>query len=96
MIEDQQAPNPDALDPQYVLTEAYGGSVKLEYIDTRTNQLANDLSHNLLASFLSKVLTAFRIHVPTPFPAPLADLLLDTTAVSENSICVARGSRMAR
>ena len=54
-IEDQQAPNPDALDPQYVLTEAYGGfSVKLEYIDTRTNQLADDLSRNLLASFLSR------------------------------------------
>ena len=62
-----------------VFIEAYGRFyVQPEYIDTHSNHLADDLSRNSLSSFLSKVPTASR--VPTPVPAPLADLLLDTTA----------------
>ena len=46
-----------------------------EYIDTRANHLADDLSRNKLSSFLLKVPHADR--QATPLPAPLVHLLLD-------------------
>ena len=46
-----------------------------EYIDTRANHLADDLSRDNLSSFLSKVPEADRR--PTPLPPSLLRLLLD-------------------
>jgi len=48
-----------------------------EYINTKANHLADDLSRNNLSSFLLKVPGA-RI-TPTPLPPQLLDLLLDPT-----------------
>ena len=49
-----------------------------QYIDTHSNDLADDLSRNRAASFLSKVPLAD--HRPTQIPPGLMDLLLDTQA----------------
>ena len=48
-----------------------------QYIDTKANHLADDLSRNLLSSFLLKVPQADRR--ATPLPPHLLDLLLDPT-----------------
>ena len=48
-----------------------------QYIDTNANHLADDLSRNLLSSFLSKVPMADRR--ATQLPAHLLELLLDTS-----------------
>ena len=48
-----------------------------QYIDTRSNHLADDLSRNSLSSFLSKVPHASSR--ATPLPMHLLDLLLDPT-----------------
>ena len=48
-----------------------------QYIDTKSNHLADDLSRNLLSSFLSKVPQADPR--ATPLPTHLLDLLLDHT-----------------
>ena len=61
-----------------VFIGAYGVfCVQPKYIDTHTNHLVDDLSHNRITSFLSKVPTASS--APTPVPVPLAWFLLDTT-----------------
>ncbi len=48
------------------------------YIDTKANHLADDLSRNVLSSFLSKVPSADP--QPSPISLPLLDLLLDPQA----------------
>ena len=50
-------------------------SLQPQYINTRTNYLADDLSRNNLPAFLSKVPHADSR--PTPLPVPLLDILLD-------------------
>ena len=47
------------------------------YIDTKANHLADDLSRNMLSSFLAKVPHANT--QPTPLPTQMLDLLLDPT-----------------
>ena len=49
-----------------------------QYIDTHSNHLADDLSHNHALSFLSKVPQASR--TLTPVAPGLVDLLLDPQA----------------
>ena len=49
-----------------------------EYIDTKSNHLADDLSHNRASSFLFKVPEAD--HHPSPVSLPLLSLLLDHQA----------------
>ena len=51
--------------------------VAAQYIDTKANHLADDLSRDNLSSFLSKVPDASP--VATPLPDPLLELLLDQT-----------------
>ena len=53
----------------------YSLSLEPRYIPTKDNHLADDLSRNLLSSFLSKVPQAYA-H-PTPLPLPLLHLLLE-------------------
>ena len=48
------------------------------YIDTKSNHLADDLSHNNLSSFLSKVPSTNP--QPTPISHNLLDLLLEPNA----------------
>lgn len=53
----------------------FGCYLRPEYINTKHNLLADDLSRNHLSSFLSKVPTADR--QPTPTSSHLLDLLLN-------------------
>lgn len=55
-----------------------GFHLHVEYIDTHSNHLADDLSRDRLFSFLSKVPQASP--TPTRIPLPLVDLLLDQQA----------------
>ena len=62
-----------------VFVEAHFGCyLRPEYINTKHNHLADDLSRNHLSSFLSKVPTADR--QPTPTSSHLLDLLLNPQA----------------
>lgn len=53
-------------------------TITATYINTKANSLADDLSRDNLASFLSKVPEADR--VPTVVPTKLLDLLLEPQA----------------
>ena len=55
-----------------------GFHLHVEYIDTHSNHLADDLSRDRLFSFLSNVPQASP--TPTRIPLPLVDLLLDQQA----------------
>ena len=55
-----------------------GFHFQTQYLDTHSNNLADDLSHNHVASFLSKVPQASP--TPTPLPPHLMDILLDPSA----------------
>ena len=52
-------------------------TLRVQYINTKENHLADDLSRNNFSSFLSKVPNADPS--PTPLPSQLVDLLLDQT-----------------
>ena len=67
-----------------VFVEAHLGCyLRPEYINTRHNHLADDLSRNHLSSFLSKVPEADR--QPTPTSSHLLDLLLNPQASTDLS-----------
>ena len=55
----------------------HGFSLAPQYVHTRANYLADDLSRNFMSSFFTKVPQADCM--PTPLPHPLLELLLDQT-----------------
>ena len=57
---------------------SFGLCFHAQYIDTHSNNLADDLSRNHILSFLSKVPPASSY--PTPVPTGLVDLLLNSQA----------------